>query len=64
MTEATGEMRFGKFAILASSARGYWALLLEWEKGVAERRGIILLKKDVIQKCLEPGPKWEAIVLG
>jgi hypothetical protein len=64
MTEATGEMRFGKFAILASSARGYRALLLEWKKGVAKRRSIILLKKDVLEKCLEPGPRWEAIVLG
>jgi hypothetical protein len=59
-----GEMRLGKFAILASSARGYWALLLKRENGFAERRGVVLLRKDVLEKCLEPGPRWEPIVLG
>jgi hypothetical protein len=58
------EMWVAKFAILASSERGYWALLLKQENGVAERRGVVRLAKDVLKKCLEPGPRWEAVTLG
>ena len=58
------EMQAAKFAILASSESGYWALLLKQENGVAERRGVVRLNKDVLKKCLDPGPRWEAVTLG
>jgi hypothetical protein len=64
MASSADEMQVGKFAILASSNTKFWALLLKWENGVAERRGVVTLSKDVLEKCLDPGPRWRAIVLG
>jgi hypothetical protein len=46
------------FAILATSVREYWALLLTWEDAVAERQGIVTLDKDALSVCLDPGPRW------
>ena len=63
MASSADEMQVGKFAILASSNTKFWALLLKWEDGVAERRGVVTLSKDVLEKCLDPGPRWRAIVL-
>lgn len=58
------EMQVGKFAIVAASDTTFWALLLKWENGVAERRGVVHLSKDVLERCPDPGPRWRAIVLG
>jgi hypothetical protein len=57
----TGE---GKFALLAASDGNFWALMLMWKDGVAERRGVAILSKTVIDNCLPPGPRWKAVVLG
>jgi hypothetical protein len=54
----------GKFALLAVSEQKFWALMLKWEDGIAERRGLAILSKKVLKTCLPPGPRWKAIVLG
>jgi hypothetical protein len=60
MSEATG----GKFALLAVNEQNFWALMLKWEDEIAERRGVARLSKEVLDTCLPPGPRWNAIVLG
>jgi hypothetical protein len=58
------EIREGKFALLAAIDDTFWALMVRWEDTVAERRGVAVLSKDVIDSCLPPGPRWKGIVLG
>ena len=41
----------------------YWVLLIEWDKGVAERRGIGQIYKVAAEKSFAPGPVWKRIVL-
>ena len=57
------EMAEGKFALLAVTDDNFWALMLVWKDGVAERRGIVQLSKSVLDRCLPPGPRWKAITL-
>ena len=42
----------------------YSILLLEWDKGVAERRGVGVMIKSAVEFSLPPGPVWKEIVLG
>jgi hypothetical protein len=58
------EIREGKFALLAANDDSFWTLMVRWEDMVAERRGVAVLSKDVIDSCLPPGPRWKGIVLG
>ncbi|KAK4215741.1 HET-domain-containing protein [Rhypophila decipiens] len=48
--------------------RGYWnyykVMLIEWEGGRAERRGIGVIEKEAIHHSFQPGPQWKEIVLG
>jgi hypothetical protein len=64
MDTTVPEIGDGKFALLAADDDGFWALMLMWKDGVAERRGVAYLSKGVINVCLPPGPRWKAIVLG
>ena len=64
MDTTVPEIGEGKFALLAATDDSFWALMLMWEDGVAERRGVAKLSKDVIDGCLPPGPRWKAVVLG
>jgi hypothetical protein len=57
------EMAEGKFVLLAATDDNFWALMLVWKDGVAERRGIVQLSKSVLDRCLPPGPRWKAITL-
>lgn len=57
----TGE---GKFAFLSATDNTFWALMLVWKDGVAERRGVAELSKSALDGCLPPGPRWKAITLG
>ena len=41
----------------------YWVLLIEWDNGVAERRGIGKILKTAAEKSFPPGPVWKQIVL-
>jgi len=41
----------------------YNVLVLEWSEGVAERRGIGLVRQDSVAKSLLPGPAWKEIFL-
>ncbi|KAI0380851.1 heterokaryon incompatibility protein-domain-containing protein [Hypomontagnella monticulosa] len=42
----------------------YWGLYIEWEDGVAERRGICQVYKTALERSVEPGPVWKEIILG
>ena len=42
----------------------YTVMVLEWDHGLAERRGIGLLRKEAIHQSYLPGPLWKQIVLG
>lgn len=42
----------------------FWALLIKWENGVAERRGLAQVYWDTLDDSLSPGPEWKEIVLG
>ncbi|KAH7128140.1 heterokaryon incompatibility protein-domain-containing protein [Dendryphion nanum] len=41
----------------------YNVMLLEWNAGVAERRGIGTIKLSAIDKSFPPGPVWKEIIL-
>lgn len=41
----------------------YNVMVLEWSEGVAERRGIGLVRQDSVTKSLLPGPAWKEIFL-
>jgi hypothetical protein len=41
----------------------YNIMLLEWNGGVAERRGIGTIKQSAIGKSFPPGPVWKEILL-
>ncbi|KAI0550583.1 HET-domain-containing protein [Xylaria curta] len=46
-------------------ADGYNVMLLMWNNGLAERRGIgFVRQKDFINKSLHPGAQWKEIILG
>jgi hypothetical protein len=64
MDTTVPEIREGKFALLATTDDSFWALMLMWKDGVAERCGVAKLSKDVIDRSLPPGPRWKAVVLG
>ncbi|KAM0426344.1 hypothetical protein ACHAPT_008385 [Fusarium lateritium] len=42
----------------------YNAMLLEYNGGVAERRGIGFISQDMIKESFPPGPVWKEVVLG
>ncbi len=42
----------------------YNVMLVEWQKGLAERRGIGLLRKEAVHQSFQPGPQWKEIILG
>jgi hypothetical protein len=44
--------------------RLYWVMLLIWNEGVAERRGLGQLLQSSVEKSFPPGPQWSEIVLG
>lgn len=44
--------------------RLYWVMLLIWNEGVAERRGLGQLLQSSVDKSFPPGPQWSEIVLG
>ncbi|KAI0470009.1 heterokaryon incompatibility protein-domain-containing protein [Xylariaceae sp. FL0804] len=46
-----------------SSGRYFWALFVEWDDGVAERRGIGKIPRDALTSVLEPGVVWKQIML-
>ncbi|KAI0112177.1 heterokaryon incompatibility protein-domain-containing protein [Nemania sp. FL0031] len=43
--------------------RFFWVLMIEWEKGVAERKGIGKIRQDALASTLDPGISWKEIVL-
>ncbi|KAI1414331.1 heterokaryon incompatibility protein-domain-containing protein [Hypoxylon sp. FL1857] len=42
----------------------YWALYIEWDGSIAERRGICQIYRSAVEQSLEPGPVWKEIILG
>ncbi|KAI1813084.1 heterokaryon incompatibility protein-domain-containing protein [Poronia punctata] len=47
-----------------AGGRFFWVLMIEWDQGVAERRGIGKLKREGLTACLESTVSWKEIVLG
>ncbi|KAJ2981281.1 hypothetical protein NUW58_g6727 [Xylaria curta] len=43
--------------------RFFWVLMIEWEKGVAERKGIGNIHRTALTSTLDPGISWKEIVL-
>lgn len=41
----------------------YWVMLIQWDNGIAERRGIGQIYKAAAEKSFPPGPVWKQIVL-
>ncbi|KAL2670211.1 hypothetical protein Neosp_014678 [[Neocosmospora] mangrovei] len=41
----------------------YNALLIEWQGGIAERRGFAVILQDAVETSLPPGPEWKEILL-
>lgn len=41
----------------------YTVMLIEWDGGLAERRGIGSIKKETVHQSFAPGPEWKEIVL-
>ena len=64
MDEANPAITEGKFALLAAHEENFWAIMLIWKDGIAERRGVANLSGHVINSCLPPGARWKAVVLG
>ncbi|KAI8625810.1 heterokaryon incompatibility protein-domain-containing protein [Xylariaceae sp. FL1651] len=46
-----------------TGGRFFWVLTIEWEKGVAERKGIGKVRRDALTSALEPGVSWKEILL-
>ncbi|KAK0726134.1 heterokaryon incompatibility protein-domain-containing protein [Lasiosphaeris hirsuta] len=42
----------------------YYAMIIEWNNGVAERRGLGVIEHDAVRQSFSPGPVWKEIVLG
>ena len=63
MDTTVPESESGKFALLAATDDAFWAVMLVWEDGMAERRGVVELSKSILDGCLPPGPRWKAVVL-
>jgi hypothetical protein len=49
---------------LSSDWDFYWAMLITWDHGVAERRGIGTIHKRSLDWSYPPGKTWKEIVLG
>jgi len=60
-----------EFIVLAEShdkpdlyADSYLAIMVEWQDGIAQRRGIADLSWFLVADSFPPGPTWKAITLG
>ncbi|KAI0161463.1 heterokaryon incompatibility protein-domain-containing protein [Xylariaceae sp. FL1272] len=48
---------------VTSGGRYFWVLMVEWQDGVAERKGIGKIDREALAFALQPGPSWKEIVL-
>ncbi|KAI0535880.1 heterokaryon incompatibility protein-domain-containing protein [Xylaria digitata] len=46
-----------------TGGRFFWVLMIKWEKGVAERKGIGKIHRNVLTSAIDPGVSWREIVL-
>ncbi|CCT66432.1 related to tol protein [Fusarium fujikuroi] len=51
------------YALTAGQCRFYNIMILEWNGGIAERRGFGLLHQGAVEFSLDPGPSWKEIFL-
>jgi hypothetical protein len=54
----------GQFILVAADVDGFLALMVKWEDGITERKGVIRLSSHSINYPLPPGLRWKCIVLG
>jgi hypothetical protein len=45
------------------TSRDYNVILLEWNEGIAERRGFGIIDKEAVERSFAPGPLWKEIFL-
>jgi hypothetical protein len=45
------------------TSRKYNIMLLEWNEGIAERRGLGIMYKEAVERSFAPGPLWKEIFL-
>ncbi|KAI1819180.1 heterokaryon incompatibility protein-domain-containing protein [Xylaria intraflava] len=48
---------------LEMGGRFFWVLMIEWERGQAQRKGLGKIHRDVLTSGLDPGVSWKEIVL-
>ncbi|KAI1279639.1 heterokaryon incompatibility protein-domain-containing protein [Xylaria sp. FL0933] len=46
-----------------SGGRFFWVLIIELEKGVAERKGIGKIRRDALASAVDPGIAWKEVTL-
>ncbi|KAI3341474.1 heterokaryon incompatibility protein-domain-containing protein [Ustulina deusta] len=46
-----------------TGGRFFWVLMIEWEKSVAERKGIGKIHRNVLASAPDPGVSWKEITL-
>ncbi|KAI1269547.1 heterokaryon incompatibility protein-domain-containing protein [Xylariaceae sp. FL1019] len=46
-----------------SGGRYFWVLMVEWQDGVAQRKGIGKIDREALTSALQPGASWKEIIL-
>lgn len=66
LSELSENVEFGALGDYDVGVSGslYWAMYIEWDAGVAERRGLGIVYHDALECSFEPGPAWIEILLG
>jgi hypothetical protein len=45
------------------TSKDYNVVLLEWNGGIAERRGLGIMYKEAVERSFTPGPLWKEVFL-
>ncbi|KAM0428004.1 hypothetical protein ACHAQK_011814 [Fusarium lateritium] len=62
-TENENEEWQNRYSLAAGQWTFYHILLLEWQGGIAQRRGFGILHQGAVNFSLAPGPTWKEIFL-
>ncbi|KAI0518149.1 heterokaryon incompatibility protein-domain-containing protein [Xylaria bambusicola] len=52
-----------KSQVVDAGGRFFWVLMIEWDKGVAERKGIGKIRRDALASAVDAGISWKEITL-
>jgi hypothetical protein len=59
-----GDLTVPAYLGYANGWKLYYVMLIEWNGGIAERRGFGQIYKSAVDMSLPPGPQWKEILLG